>query len=69
MKRLNGTIFKIANVHTGELEIKSKIVFEDISMPGMKNAAYRIIIISNGAAMKGIDMEKIKNAYSEKGFE
>lgn len=43
--------------------------FQDIVNPLMVNTISRIMTIKNGAKMKGIDLETIKDKFKEFGFQ
>jgi len=43
--------------------------FKSITNPAMLNTAGRYMTIPKGAAMKGIDLEKIREAFRQKGYE
>lgn len=51
------------------LEIMKELGFENITNPAMLNTAGRFMTIPKGAAMKGIDLDKIKTAFVLRGYE
>lgn len=71
MKTLNlkGTVYDNVKENPEVLEILRDLGFTDIVKPGMLNTAGRFMTIPKGAAMKGIDMERIKEAFTSRGFE
>ncbi|NLZ91849.1 MAG: DUF1858 domain-containing protein [Clostridiales bacterium] len=48
--------------------IMKDLGFEDITSPGMLNTAGRFMTIPKGTAMKGIDLDTVKNTFREKGY-
>lgn len=66
---LNWSIFTIIKEYPEAVEIMKELGFVDISKPGMLNTAGRIMTLAKGAAMKGMDLNEIKMAFMEKGFE
>lgn len=50
------------------IEIMKKLGFENIANPAMLNTVGRYMTISKGAAMKGINLDKIKEVFAEKGY-
>lgn len=49
-------------------EIMQELGFTDIVKPGMLNTAGRFMTLPKGAAMKGISLEAVKEAFVKKGF-
>ncbi|NLT14462.1 MAG: DUF1858 domain-containing protein [Clostridiales bacterium] len=49
--------------------IMRELGFRDITKPGMLNTAGRFMTIPKGAAMKGISLDIIKEAFKKEGFE
>ena len=50
-------------------EIMKELGFENITSPGMLNTVGRFMTISKGAAMKGINLEKIKDEFNKRGYQ
>lgn len=71
IKRINlsWSIYTIVKEYPEAIDIMKELGFQDISKPGMLNTAGRIMTLTKGAAMKGMDMDRIKKAFMEKGFE
>lgn len=71
IKRINlsWSIYTIVKEYPEAMDIMKELGFQDISKPGMLNTAGKIMTLAKGAAMKGIDMDRIKKAFMEKGFE
>ena len=66
---LSRTVYELSREHPDIVDIMKEIGFESIVNPGMLNTAGRIMTIPKGAAMKGISMERVKNAFYEKGYQ
>ncbi|MFZ5354576.1 MAG: DUF1858 domain-containing protein [Bacillota bacterium] len=66
---LSKSVYDICKEHPDIVEIMKELGFESITSPGMLNTAGRFMTITKGAAMKNIPMDKIKKAFSSKGYE
>lgn len=66
---LNWSIYTIVKEYPEAIEIMKKIGFEEISKPAMLNTAGRVMTLPKGAAMRGIELDKIKRAFMDKDFE
>lgn len=51
------------------IDIMKELGFEEIVKPGMLNTMGKFMTIPKGAALRGIDMDIIRKALREKGFE
>lgn len=65
---LNKTVHQLCKDDPGIIGIMKDLGFEDITSPGMLNTAGRFMTIPKGAAMKGIDLDTVKNTFREKGY-
>lgn len=63
------TVFKICRENPEVIEIMKELGFTDITNPGMLNTAGRFMTISKGAAMKGIGLDRIKEAFRAHGYQ
>lgn len=70
MKKIdfNKSIYELSQAYPEVIEIMESIGFKDISKKGMLNRAGRIMTIPKGAAMKGIEIEKVKKEFENRGF-
>jgi hypothetical protein len=66
---LNFSIYTIVKEYPEAIEIMRKIGFEEISKSAMLNTAGRVMTLPKGAAMRGIELDKIKEAFIDEGFE
>lgn len=66
---LSRTVYELSRENPDIVDIMKDIGFESIVNPGMLNTAGRIMTIPKGAAMKGISMERIKEAFQLKGYQ
>ncbi len=66
---LNWNIYTIVKENPEAVEIMKDLGFEEISKPAMLNTAGRVMTLPKGAAMKGIELDTIKKAFIDKGFE
>jgi len=66
---LKKTLYELTREYPEIVGIMQQLGFKDIAVPGMISTAGRFMTIPKGAAMKGISMEKIKEAFRSNGFE
>lgn len=66
---LNKTVYEIYKENPEVLDIMKDLGFKDIATPGMINTAGRFMKIPKGAALKGVDYEKIKQEFINRGYE
>lgn len=66
---LSKTVFELSKEIPNIAEIMEEIGFESIVNPGMLNTAGRIMTIPKGAALKGISMDRVKDAFRGKGYQ
>lgn len=62
------TVFEICEENPEVIEIMKELGFTGITEPGMLKTAGRFMTIPKGAAMKGIDMDKIMEAFRARGY-
>lgn len=65
---LNHSVYTLCKSYPQLIDIMEEIGFTDITKPGMLSTAGRFMTIPKGAALKGIDLDMIKNKLAEKGF-
>ncbi len=63
------SVFELCKENPEIAIIMQELGFKEITQPGMLNTAGRFMTIPKGAAMKGISMDKIKEAFASKGYE
>jgi hypothetical protein len=66
---LSKSVYEIYNEHPEVVTIMKDLGFENITNPGILNTAGRFMTIPKGAAMKHIPMERIKEAFTAKGYD
>ena len=66
---LKKTVFELSQLHPEFLETMKELGFHDITNPAMLKTAGRFMTVPKGARMKGIPLEKFKEAFERKGFE
>lgn len=66
---LKKTVYELANETPEVIEILKELGFENITNPVMMKTAGRVMTLPKGAAMKGMDLEKVKEAFRQKGFQ
>jgi hypothetical protein len=65
---LKKTIYELCKDNAEIMEIMKELGFDAIASPGMLNTAGRFMTIPKGAAMKGIPMDKINEAFANRGY-
>lgn len=65
---LSKTVYDLCKDNPEIIEIMKGLGFDKIASPGMLNTAGRFMTLPKGAAMKGIPMEKVREAFAEKGY-
>lgn len=63
------SVYDICKENPDVIEIMKDLGFTNITNMGMKNTAGRFMTISKGASMMKIPMDKIKEVFSQKGYE
>ena len=66
---LSKSVNEICKEHPEVVTIMKDLGFENITNPGILNTAGRFMTIPKGAAMKHIPMERIKEAFTAKGYD
>ncbi len=66
---VNKSVFDLIKEYPEVADIMKDLGFEGITSPAMLNTAGRFMTIPKGAAMKNIDMARIKEAFQAHGFE
>lgn len=66
---LSRSIHDINKEYPEVVEIMRALGFLDITKPGMLNTAGRFMTIPKGAAIKGISLDVIRDAFKKEGFE
>lgn len=69
-KRINleKPVHDICREYPEVIEIMKELGFENITNPAMLNTVGRYMTISKGAAVKGINLDKIREVFAEKGY-
>lgn len=65
---LSKTVFEIGTEHPEVIGIMKELGFTGITNPGILNTAGRFMTIPQGAAMKGVGLDKIKDTFRAHGF-
>lgn len=63
------TIYELVKENPAVANIMQEIGFKDITNPAMLNTAGRVMTIPKGASMKKIELNTIKQAFRDRGFE
>ena len=62
------TVFEICRNNPEVIDILRNMGFVSITNPSMMNTAGRIMTIPKGAAMRGMELSVIKNAFIQQGY-
>lgn len=65
---LTKTVYELCTDNPELIHILKQLGFEHIMKPGMLQTAGRVMTISNGARMKGIHLDTIKNTLKQCGY-
>lgn len=65
---LSKTVYELCKDDPQLVEIMKELGFDQITNPAMLNTVGRFMTIPKGAAMKGINLEKIKDTLIKKGY-
>ncbi len=63
------TVYELSAQYPEVVEIFAEIGFRDILKPGMLKTAGRFMTVEKGSQAKKIDIELIKQAFINRGFE
>jgi len=63
------TVFELVKEDAQIAEIMKEIGFENIANPAMLKSVGCFMTIPKGAAMKGIDLNRIRKTFREKGYQ
>lgn len=66
---LSKSVFEICKENPDVIEIMKDLGFESITNPAMLNTAGRFMTIPKGAVMKNISLDKIKEVFSNRGYD
>lgn len=62
------TVYELCSQDPDIINIMKEIGFENIASKAMLNTAGRVMTIPKGAAMKGLDLSKIRDTFIGKGY-
>lgn len=65
---LSKTVYELCREDPQVIAIMEELGFDQITKPVSLNTAGRFMTIPKGAAMKGIDLQKIKDVFVRKGY-
>lgn len=63
------TVYELCKEDPQVIEIMKELGFEQITNPASLNTVGRFMTLPKGAAMKGIDLERIKDEFIKRGYE
>lgn len=66
---LSKTVQELCSEYPEMVEIMREIGFENIVNPTMLKTVGRVMTIPKGAAMRGLDLVKIKEEFEKRGFQ
>ena len=66
---LHKTVYELTYEYPEVIEILKELGFENITNPVMMNTAGRVMTLPKGAIMKGLELDRVKEAFRQKGFQ
>ncbi len=66
---LRKTVYELCSKDPQIVEILVQVGFTDVVKPGLLQTAGRFMTIPKGAALKKIDIETVKQAFIDHGYE
>jgi len=66
---LRKTVYELCSENPEIMDIMNELGFKGITNPAMLRTVGRYMTIPKGAAMKGIDLEKIKETFRQRGYD
>lgn len=63
------TVYELCKEDPQVIEIMKELGFEQITNPASLNTVGRFMTLPQGAAMRGIDLERIKDEFIKRGYE
>lgn len=66
---MSSSIYSIVREYPDAADILMELGFAEISKPGMLNTAGRVMTLPKGAILRGIELDKIRKAFMDKGYE
>ncbi len=63
------TVYELWCEEPAVADVLTELGFTDITKPGMLKTAGRFMTIPKGAALRHVDMERIREAFVRKGYE
>ena len=67
--KLDESIFELVTRHPEVIDIMVNLGFQDITKPGMLQTAGRFMTLSKGMKLKKIELETVRQAFKQHGFE
>lgn len=64
----NKSIYELSKDSPEIIQIMKGLGFSDIDIPGMLNTVGRFMTIKKGAAIKNLDINRIKDAFIQNGY-
>lgn len=65
---MSKSLFELCNSEPEIISVMKELGFENITDPAMLSTVGRFMTIPKGAAMKNIDIDKIKSAFVNRGY-
>jgi hypothetical protein len=64
----NKSIYELSKDSPEVIQIMKGLGFSDIDIPGMLNTVGRFMTIKKGAAIKNLDINRIKDSFIQNGY-
>lgn len=66
---LTKSVYEICREYPEVVDVMKELGFENIASSGMLNTVGRFMTIPKGAVMKNISLDRVKEVFSNKGYE
>ena len=66
---LTKTVYELCTEHPDLVDVLVELGFSDITKPGMLQSAGRFMTIPKGAMLRKRDLEELRAAFAERGYD
>lgn len=66
---LTKTVYELATEYPEFIQVMAANGFPEIALPGMTSTAGRFMTVPKGVKMKGLNMDDLRKAFADQGFE
>lgn len=66
---LKKTVYELATQYPEFIQVMAANGFPEIALPGMPSTAGRFMTVPKGVKLKGLNMDDLRKAFADQGFE